>query len=64
MSDNRREALEALLVAARNYEMTEADTQAQRESWVKGMTTPCEHGVLDFETCADCRAGTPKGETP
>lgn len=28
----------------------------QRESWIRAMTTPCEHGVLDFETCAQCRA--------
>lgn len=29
--------------------------QAQRESWVRGMTTPCEHGELDFEQCPRCR---------
>ena len=29
---------------------------AQRASYVRGMTTPCEHGVLDFEQCGDCRA--------
>ena len=29
----------------------------QKESYVRGMTTPCEHGVLDFETCAECRKG-------
>lgn len=28
---------------------------AQRASYVRGMTTPCEHGVLDFEQCGDCR---------
>ena len=33
-----------------------AHRRAQRESWVRGMTTPCEHGVLDFEQCGDCRA--------
>jgi hypothetical protein len=27
---------------------------AQRESWIRGMA-PCEHGVLDWETCAQCR---------
>ena len=31
--------------------------RAQRESYVRGMTTPCEHGVLDFEQCGDCRGG-------
>jgi hypothetical protein len=29
--------------------------QAQRESWVRGMCTPCEHGELDFEECRFCR---------
>lgn len=33
----------------------EAHRQAQRESWVRGME-PCEHGVLDFEQCSDCRS--------
>jgi hypothetical protein len=33
--------------------------KAQRESFVRAMTTPCEHGVLDFEQCGDCRALTP-----
>ena len=28
--------------------------QAQRESWIRAMA-PCEHGVADFEECADCR---------
>jgi hypothetical protein len=30
--------------------------KAQRESWVRGMSTPCEHGMLDFEQCGPCRA--------
>lgn len=29
--------------------------KAQRESFVRGMTTPCEHGELDWETCHKCR---------
>lgn len=29
---------------------------AQRRSFIRGMTTPCEHGVLDFEQCGDCRS--------
>jgi hypothetical protein len=29
--------------------------EAQKQSFVRGMTTPCEHGVLDFEQCAECR---------
>lgn len=32
--------------------------ERQRESWVRAMTTPCEHGVLDFEQCAECRTPT------
>jgi hypothetical protein len=28
---------------------------AQRKSFVRAMTTPCEHGILDFEDCEDCR---------
>lgn len=27
----------------------------QRESFVRAMTTPCEHGELDFEQCPHCR---------
>ena len=42
-------------VAAMSPEEYEAMIQAQRESWVRAMTTPCEHGVLDFETCPKCR---------
>lgn len=34
-------------------EKTKAD-QAQKESFVRAMTTPCEHGVLDFEDCHEC----------
>lgn len=30
--------------------------QAQRDSFVRGMSTPCEHGELDFEQCPKCRA--------
>ena len=30
--------------------------QAQRESWVRGMSARCEHGELDFEQCPECNA--------
>lgn len=30
--------------------------RAQRESFIRCMTTPCEHGKLDFEQCGACRA--------
>jgi hypothetical protein len=37
----------------------EADErEAQRQSWVRAMQ-PCEHGVLDFEDCGDCRKARP-----
>lgn len=28
--------------------------KAQRDSFVRSMTTPCEHGELDWETCPRC----------
>lgn len=30
--------------------------EEQKRSFVKALNTPCEHGVLDFETCPECRA--------
>ena len=53
--------LSVLIAKAREWEKNatpeekEAMHEAQRKSWVRGMTTPCEHGVLDFETCGECR---------
>lgn len=44
-----------LLAEAAKREMTPEEIQAQRESWVRGMTQGCEHGVLDFEQCPKCR---------
>lgn len=29
--------------------------EEQKQSFVRALTTPCEHGVLDFETCPKCR---------
>lgn len=37
------------------YEMSPAEIEAQRQSWVRAFTTPCEHGELDFEQCPQCR---------
>jgi hypothetical protein len=38
----------------------EADErEAQRQSLVRAMLQPCEHGVLDFEDCGDCRKARP-----
>lgn len=33
----------------------------QRESWVRGMTQGCEHGVLDFEQCPQCWGESEEG---
>lgn len=51
----RRPSLDDLLAMARDHKMTLEEVQAQRESWVRGMTTPCEHGRLDYEQCPECR---------
>ena len=40
-------------------EQKKAHDDAQRESFIRGMTTPCEHGVLDFEQCGDCMSKAP-----
>ncbi|KDR87696.1 MULTISPECIES: hypothetical protein [Agrobacterium] len=43
--------------------MTQAEREEmyrrQRSNFVRAMTTPCEHGELDFEQCSMCRSGTP-----
>lgn len=52
----REPTLDEMLTAIQVHQMTPAEIEAQRQSWVRGMTTPCEHGVLDFETCPDCLA--------
>lgn len=36
-------------------EEREAMDKAQLASWARGMTQGCEHGVLDFEQCLNCR---------
>lgn len=51
----RKPTLDELLMASHFHVMTPAERREQQESWVRGMTTGCEHGVLDFETCPDCR---------
>lgn len=53
-----RDELQKLLHQAAQRPMTEAEIQEQRESWVRAMTTPCEHGELDFEQCPECRSLT------
>jgi hypothetical protein len=51
-----RRSVEA--VKAMSPEERAAMHEAQRQSWVRAFTTPCEHGELDFEQCGDCRAKT------
>lgn len=46
-------------LAAMTEEERQAMWQAQRESMVRAMTTGCEHGVLDFEDCPQCRSPSP-----
>lgn len=41
-------------IDAMTPEEREAMYQAQRESWARAFA-PCEHGVADWEDCADCR---------
>ena len=49
------EAKRAAMPPAERARLEAEERIAQRESWIRGMTTPCEHGVLDFETCPQCR---------
>lgn len=55
------DSLTALLDAAKRKVLSMTPEQKremirqQRGSFVRAMTTPCEHGVLDFETCPACR---------
>lgn len=50
LAEEARRRFEAL-----SPEEQKAHRKAQSESFIRGMTTPCEHGVLDFEQCPDCR---------
>lgn len=47
-------ASRAAMTPKARAKLEKEERQAQRESWVRGMA-PCEHGVLDWETCAQCR---------
>jgi hypothetical protein len=51
----RNPTLQELLEVCQIHQMTPAEIEAQRQSWVRGMTARCEHGELDFEQCPDCR---------
>jgi len=52
----REPSLSEKLEAASIHQMTPAEVEAQRQSWVRAFTTGCEHGALDFEQCEHCRA--------
>lgn len=51
----RKPTLREMLEVAQIHQMTPEEIEAQRASWVRGMTARCEHGELDFEQCAECR---------
>jgi hypothetical protein len=48
------EAARAAMKPEDRAELERLELQAQRESWVRAMA-PCEHGIADFEECAECR---------
>lgn len=50
----RKPTLVELLDASQIHQMTPAEIDAQRQSWVRGMTARCEHGEVDFEQCPRC----------
>ena len=52
----RKPTLDEMLEVATIHEMTPEEIDAQRKSWVRGMTARCEHGELDVEQCPQCRA--------
>jgi hypothetical protein len=51
----RKPTLLELLDVCQIHQMTPAEVEAQRQSWVRGMTARCEHGELDLEQCGQCR---------
>jgi hypothetical protein len=59
----RKPTLQEMLDVAQIHEMTPEEVEAQRRSWVRGMTTPCEHGELDFEQCGACRTARDPGQS-
>lgn len=42
-------------VAKMTPEEYDSMMEAQKKSFVRGMTARCEHGILDFEQCPKCR---------
>lgn len=54
----RKPTLDEMLDAAQIHQMTPSEIEAQRQSFVRGMTARCEHGEMDFEQCPKCRSRT------
>jgi hypothetical protein len=50
----RKPTLNELLEVSQIHQMTPAEIEVQRQSWVRGMMARCEHGELDFEQCPKC----------
>jgi hypothetical protein len=48
------EARRAAMSPEQRAKLEADELAAQRESWIRAMA-PCEHGVADWETCAQCR---------
>lgn len=54
------EARRAAMPPEERADLERRELAAQRESWIRSMG-PCEHGVLDWEECLDCRiSSTPE----
>ena len=51
----RKPTLDEMLDAAQIHQMTPAEIEAQRQSFMRGMMARCEHGEFDFEQCQKCR---------
>jgi hypothetical protein len=62
MSKNKDYVIEKLLKKAKDRvskmspEEYAAMMEAQKALFVRGMMVKCEHGVLDFEQCPECRS--------
>jgi hypothetical protein len=53
------ESLRASLPPEVRSKLEADEREAQRQSLVRAISTPCEHGVRDFEDCGDCRKAQP-----
>lgn len=51
----REPTFSELMDVASIHQLTKAEIEAQRASFVRGMTARCEHDEIDFEQCPDCR---------